>query len=46
MCWEKAFEVLHASGNSNTALQNVKLSLTLQVATKNVNKNARNLSLV
>lgn len=45
MCLEKGFKVLHASDNSNTALQNVKLSLMLQMATKKVNIDTRNLSL-
>lgn len=44
MCLEKGFKVLHASGNNNTALQKVKLSLTLEVATKKVNINARYLN--
>lgn len=42
---EKGFKVLHASWNSNTADQNVKLSLMLWIATQKVNTNVRRLSL-
>lgn len=42
---EKGFKALHASWNSNTADQNVKLSLMLWIATQKVNTNVSSLSL-
>lgn len=42
---EKGFKALQASWNSNTADQNVKLSLMLWIATQKVNTNVSSLSL-